>query len=327
MMLSRVADSLYWMSRYLERAEHTARLLDVQLHIALDVAPHTATVGWFCLLNSLRFEMPAEVAADAGAVTRALAFDPHNAGSIVACVGQARENARQIREQIPSEMWEEINNLYLAVREMSIDRLWQSGPHAFFHSVQRGAQLVAGLSDSAMNHGEGWQFIRLGRYLERAIALAWLLDSHFGIKGADALVEATPSDFVSWAGLLRMATAYESYCRVHTVELQPRRILDFLLLNVEFPHAVHFCARQVDKAITGIAGWTGTSRTAQGHRLAGRLNADLAYDTIDEVLANDLDKCLNKVVTTLAAVHDAVYNQYIGYTVGAVLQGELAGAQ
>jgi uncharacterized alpha-E superfamily protein len=326
MMLSRVADSLYWMARYLERAEHMARVLDVQLHIALDVAPHTASLGWICLLNSLRFEMPAEISADARAVTNALAFDPASPCSIVSCVGQARENARQIREQIPTEMWEELNNLYLSMRDMNTDRLWAAGPHAFFRGVQRGAQLVAGLSDSALNHGEGWQFIRLGRYLERAIVLAWLLDSHFGMRGAGDDREATPSDFVAWAGLLRTCSAYEAYCRVHTVELQPRRILDFLLLNVEFPHAVRFCARQIDKAVTGIAGWTGTAHVAPACRLAGRLNADLAYGTIDEVLAGDLGAYLNSVVRSGAAVHDAVYNQYISYTVDAVLQGELVEA-
>jgi len=324
MMLSRVADSLYWMARYLERAEHMARVLDVQLHIALDVAPHTASLGWICLLNSLRFEMPAELSADSRAVTSALAFDPNSPCSIVSCVSQARENARQIREQIPTEMWEELNHLYLSMREMNTDRLWATGPHAFFRDVQRGAQLVAGLSDSALNHGEGWQFIRLGRYLERAVVLAWLLDSHFGMRGADR--EATPTDFVAWAGLLRTCTAYEAYCRVHTVELQPRRILDFLLLNVEFPHAVRFCARQIDKAVTGIAGWTGTSHVALAHRLAGRLNADLAYGTIDETLAGDLGIFLGDIVATCTMIHDAVYDQYIGYTVDAVLQGELVEA-
>ena len=123
-----------------------------------------------------------------------------------------------------------------------------------------------------------------------------------------------------------MCTAYEAYCRVHTVELQPSRILDFLLLNVEFPHAVRFCARQIEKAVRGIVGWTGSAHTASACRLAGRLHADLSYGTIDEIISGDLGTFLNNVVSMSAAVHDAVYNQYISYTIDSVLQGELVKA-
>lgn len=323
MMLSRVADSLYWMSRYLERAEHLARALDVQLNVALDVSQHTASMGWVCLLHSLRFEVPAEQITDTRAITEFIAFDQNNTSSIVSCIAMARENSRQIREQIPSEMWEEINRLYLSMREMSIDRLWDAGPHAFFRSVQRGAQLVSGLSDSAMNHGEGWQFIRLGRYIERAVLLAWVLDAHFGLKGIGAEGEALSEDFVTWASVLRTCTAFEAYCRIHTVELQPRRILDFLLLDSEFPHAVGFCAREIDQAVTGICTWTGTTQLTRAKRLSGRLIADLAYCTMDEVLTGDLGGFLRRIVEQCSGIHGAVYDKYIGYTVDAVLKGEL----
>ncbi len=323
MMLSRVADGLYWMSRYLERAEHMARALDVQLHIALDVSPQTASVGWIALLNSLRFELPMEMSTDARAITEALAFDRSNASSIVSCVEQARENCRQVREQIPTEIWEEINRLYLSVRDMNIDRLWHAGPHPFFRGVQRGAQLVAGLSDSAMNHGQGWQFIRLGRYLERSVLLSWLLDAHFGLRGVGVDGEAVSEDFVGWAGVLRTCTAFEAYCRVHTVELQPRRILDFLLLNAEFPHAVRFCTAEIEAAVSGIAEWTGTSHSARTRRLAGRLGAELGYVTIQEILTGDLSTFLSGIVVRCQSIHDEVYTRYIGYTVDAVLQGQL----
>lgn len=323
MMLSRVSDSLYWMSRYLERAEHLARALDVQLNIALDVAPHTASMGWVCLLHSLKLEMPAEAISDSRAITEYIAFDRNNQTSIVSCVESARENSRQIREQIPSEMWEEINRLYLFMREMDIDRLWDAGPHPFFRGVQRGAQLIAGLSDAAMNHGEGWEFIRLGRYIERAILLAWVLDSHFGFKGVGGEGEAMPEDFVTWASVLRTCTAFEAYCRIHTVELQPRRILDFLLLDAEFPHAIRFCAREIEQSVAGIANWTGTAHSAIAKRLAGRLSSDLAFGTMEEILAGNLDQFLNIIVDRCAGIHNAVYDRYISYTVDAVLQGQL----
>jgi uncharacterized alpha-E superfamily protein len=322
MMLSRVADCLYWMSRYFERAEHTARAIDVQLNLALDEAPWSASIGWVCLLNGLRAELPMEMCADARAATNALVFDRCNPSSIVSCVGAARENARQVRESLTSDMWEEINRLYLSIRDMNNDRMWDAGPHAFLHGVQRGAQMLAGVADSTMNHGEGWQFIRLGRFIERTMSVAWLLEAHFGMKGTVTSIEPSPDDFVAWAGLLRMCTAFEPYCRIHTVELRPKWILQFLLLDREFPHSVRFAAQQVDASITALADWTGTPRTAAVKRLAGRLAAQLHYATIEEVVADDLTGYLQGVVNHCGQIHEALYRQYISYAVDAVLRGE-----
>lgn len=321
-MLSRVADCMYWMSRYLERAEHTARLIDVQLTIALDETPQYASLGWVCLLNALLADLPMEAMSDARVITHALALDHDNPSSILRCVENARENARQIREQITSEMWEEINALYLSLRDMDIDRVWQTGPHAFLRNVKRGAQVFAGVADSTMDRGQGWQFIRLGRFVERANALAWMLDAHFGIKG-HATGEPNPEDFVAWAGLLRGCNAYEPYCKIHTVELRPRWILDFLLLSAEFPHSVRFSAREIEAAVSGICEWTGTPRAAEIRRLAGRLSAELEFQTIGEVLGEDLSAYLRGIVERLSAVHNAAYGQFIGYTVDSVLRGEL----
>jgi uncharacterized alpha-E superfamily protein len=326
MMLSRVADCLYWMSRYLERAEHTARAIDVQLNLALDEAPWSASIGWVCLLNSLRTDLPMDIYVDARAATNALAFDRNNPSSIASCIANARENARQIRESVTSDMWEEINRLYLSIRDMNIDRLWDAGPHAFLRSVQRGAQMFCGVADSTMNHGEGWQFIRLGRFLERAMSLAWLLEAHFGMKGTVTSLEPSPDDFVAWAGLLRMCSAFEPYCRMHTVELRPQWILQFLLLDAEFPHSVRFAARQVEESVCALADWTGAPRTAAVQRLAGKLAAQLSYATIDEVLSADLTDYFQGIVGCCAEIHHALYCQYISYTVDAALRGETVGA-
>ena len=157
-MLSRVADSLYWMSRFLERAEHTARAIDVQLQVALDEAPASASMGWVCLLNSLRTELPAELCSDDRAISSALLFDRANPSSVISCVELARENARQIREQITSDVWEEINRLYLSVREMDIDGVWREGPHGFLRRIQRGAQLLAGVRTRRARHRRRPQF-------------------------------------------------------------------------------------------------------------------------------------------------------------------------
>ena len=321
-MLSRVADSLYWMSRYLERAEHMARAVDVQLHLALDEAPSMASMGWVCLLGGLKADLPAHLCTDDRAVTNALTFDRQNPSSIVSCIGQARENARQIREQISSDIWEELNRLYLSVKAMDIDRMWKSEPHVFLHSVQRGAQLLAGVADSTINHGEGWQYIRFGRFLERAMSLAWLLDAHFGVRGIEMEESPTPEDFVAWSGLLRACSAFEPYCRVHTVELRPRQILEFLLFDPEFPHSVRFCACQMEHAIDAVAQWTATPRDALVRRIVGKLHAGLGFGCLDEVFAGDLSEYLLNIIKQCFAVNDAVYRRYISYPVDAALRGE-----
>lgn len=321
-MLSRVADSLYWMSRYLERAEHTARAIDVQLQLALDEAPSSATMGWVCLLNGLRLEMPADLCSNDRAIASALLFDRSNSSSVISCIEQARENARQIREQITSDVWEEVNRIYLTIREMDIDGVWREGPHGFLRRVQRAAQLLAGVADSTMDHSEGWQFIRLGRFTERAIGLAWLLDAHFGVRGPDFDGEPTSDDFVVWSGLLRTCTAFEPYCKMHTADVRPQWILQFLLLNGDFPHSLRFCAAEIESAIDALAEDTGTLRSAPVRRLSGRLRAELDFRMINEVLDAGLSEYLERIVGLCLTVHNAVYDRYISYTVDAALRGD-----
>lgn len=321
-MLSRVADCLYWMSRYIERAEHTARALDVQLNLALDEAPWSASVGWVCLLGGLRADLPMEKCTDAQAITHALALDRSNSSSVVCCIANARENARQVRESITSEMWEEINHLHLSFRKLDIDQLWTMGPQSVLQSVHRGGQMIAGIIDSTMSHGEGWQFLRLGRYMERAIAITWLLDSHFGMKGTEFVKDPTADDFVAWAGLLRMFSAFEPYCKLYTVELHPHRILEFLMFNREFPHSLQFAVQQIDASLAALAEWTGAPRNSVLRRLSGRLTSQLSYATIEEVLSGDLSAYLREIVTHCIEIHNALYEQFISYTVVAALRNE-----
>ena len=179
-MLSRVAESLYWMSRYLERAEHTARLIDVHLNSMLDQAGGDESLRWQRLLRSLRTPLPTgEI--DAYSVTRLLTFDEANDSSIVSCIAAARENARQVRERISSEMWEQLNRLFLQVKQTSMEQIWHAEPHKFLNSVKEGIYLFQGITDATMSHSEGWHFIRVGRFLERTTATASLLDTHFSI--------------------------------------------------------------------------------------------------------------------------------------------------
>ncbi len=323
-MLARVANNLYWMARYLERAEHTARLLEAQLELALDEAPHAASLGWICLLNGLKLDLPFEVSVSPRELTVAVMFDAKNPNSLINCVATARENARQIREQLAGEMWEELNRMYLYLRGLDIETVWQTGPVFAIHEVRRGALAFAGAADATLDHGEGWQFIRFGRFLERAINLAWLLDAHFGMRGVSD-DEPSPEDMVAWSGLLRGCTAFEAYCHRYTVSLNPQQILSFLLLDAEFPHAVRFCAEQVERAVAQIGQWTGTARGAAVLRLAGRLHAGVEFASIDEV-ADHLGSFIKSFVDQCFELHDAVYRQYIDYAVETRLPRHLTSA-
>ncbi len=325
-MLARVADCLYWMSRSLERAEHTARALNVQLNIALDEAPWTAPVGWVCLLGGLRFDLPLEIVTDARGIAHAMALDRSQPSSIVNCISNARENARQIRESITSEMWEEINRIHLTLRTMNIDRLWAEGTDSALQTVNRGGQMIAGIIDSTISHGEGWEFVRIGRYLERAILVTWLLEAHFGMKGLHLTESASSDQFVAWAGLLRSCCAFEPYCKAKTAELRPRQILQFLLLDSEFPHSVRFAVDQVAAAVDAIALRTGSPRQRLLHRRVGRLTAELAYTTIEEALSRGLPESFRSIVSQCVQIHEALYRQYIAYTVDAALTGQRAEA-
>src|SRR5215216_6170373 len=175
-MLSRVADSLYWTSRYLERAEHTARLVDIGLNLMLDQSAAAVERRWGRLLDSLHAPPRLTGSSDAYRIAEAMTFDPANETSIVACIAAARENLRQVREQISSEMWEQLNRLFLQVKETRLDEIWRVTTHEFFRSVKEGSHLFQGITDATMNHGEGWQFIQVGRYIERAAATSTLLD-------------------------------------------------------------------------------------------------------------------------------------------------------
>ena len=161
-MLSRVADSLYWMSRYLERAEHTARLVSVNLHLTLDRTPADSAHHWGRLLSSLRMPPPAPESMTSADQTNGATLDLTNRDAIAASIGAARENARQVREQISSEMWEQMNRLFLAVRRDVPDASWTSHTHEFLSSVMEGVHLFQGITDATMTHGEGWQVHRAG---------------------------------------------------------------------------------------------------------------------------------------------------------------------
>jgi uncharacterized alpha-E superfamily protein len=321
-MLSRVAESLYWMSRYLERAEHTARLLDLNLNLMLDQAPDPDGMRWPRLLESLMVTVPARSNADPYSVAQMLTFDARTKESIIACMKAARENARQVREQISSEMWEQLNELFLQVRRAGTDNAWQATPHLFFRGVKEGAHLFQGITDSTLSHSEGWHFIQVGRFIERACVTSAILEAHGSelFESPDTATER--SDYLDMVGLLKSCTAFEAYCKVYTADLNPKRIAEFLLLNSDFPRSVHFAADMIQSALNAIAQLSETNRNGRANRLAGRLRATLSFSQIDEIMGGGLQPYLRDIQRQCAQIHTAIYQQYVSYPIEAAFGAE-----
>ena len=318
-MLSRVAESLYWMSRYLERAEHTARLIDVHLALMLDQTGEDTTVRWHRLLRSLRTPAP-EGEVDAYSITHLLTFDTNNNASIVSCIEAARENARQVREQISSEMWEQLNRLFLRVKESSMEKIWYAEPHRFLNNVKEGIYLFQGITDATLSHSEGWHFIRVGRFLERTTATASLLDTHFlKFLTGETEYEDEPLDYRVWVELLLSCASFEAYCKVYTATIRPAHIVEFLLLNAEAPRSIRFACAMMQVALQAIAKAMGTRSTGRAERLAGRLRATLDFAQTDEILAGDIHEYLESIQRQCALIHNGLYHTYIAYPIEVAL--------
>ena len=316
-MLSRVADSLYWMARYIERAEHSARLIAVKLESMIEQSPEDAEASWARVVAALTGE---EVkSTDAFAVTRNLAFDRHNPSSLVSSLRFARDNARQVREQLSTEVWEHLNKLYLSTQNQSIDAVFVHQPAAFFRQTLEDLFTLGGVTYATLRHGEGWRFLELGRHIERAQLVSRLLDIHFGIVSPGFRVEPPPPKYFDWLVLLKFCCAFEPYCKEYTAALKPERIAQFLLFDAEFPHSVRYSVDRVVEALAHVAPGAPPQRRAACERLAGRLKASVDFGQIDELTGGSIDNFLVNVTRQCEQIHDAVYQAYIAYDAEAVL--------
>ncbi len=329
-MLSRVADSLYWMSRYLERAEHTTRLLDVNLNLMLDESASSADRRWSRVLQALGGPRDVAWKGDPYALVRQLSFDTENKSSILALLINARENSRHVREQISTEQWHRLNSLYLQVTRPEMQPQPEAGtmaheaeqPTEFLQQVMEAVHQFQGVTDSTMSHGEGWHFIQVGRYIERASATAMLLEAyHDDLWGTPANDKMEGNEYLDWMGLLRSATAFEAYCKVYTADLTPERILEFLLLDEEFPHSLRFSIDSLQHALGAIQRESGKSRADQLRRLAGRLQGSLSYSGVEEILEGDVIAYLRGIQAQCREIHKMIYELYIDYSIQAALAG------
>lgn len=311
-MLSRVADSIFWMSRYVERAENLARFVDVTLNLGLDM-PGGSTDVWQPLVNTTGdIEWFAEHygTASEDSVIRFLTVDANYPKSILSCVAQARENARSIRETIASDMWEQLNHLYLMVSDAARNGYALGSPQDFLQEVKQGSHLFKGIMDAIMSQNEGWHFANLGRMLERADKTSRILDVKYFILLPRVSDVGTPIDDLQWSAVLRSVSGFEMFRKRHH-GITPRRIVDFLVLDREFPRAIHHCVLSAGESLHAISGTPdGTFRNAAEQRM-GQLRSELAYAHVDDIINRGLHEFLDALQTKLNEVGESIYETFI----------------
>jgi uncharacterized alpha-E superfamily protein len=313
-MLSRVADSLYWMARYLERGEHTSRLIAVMLESMVEQTREDADAAWHRVVGALSAEEFAPKAHDAYVITQALAFNRHNASSLLSSLAGARDNARQIREQLSTEVWEYLNKLYLRLQPVTTDAVWGHHPARIFREALEDFHTLEGVLYSTLSHNEGWYFIQLGRHIERAQLTSRLLDLHF--RQTPGL--SAPKYF-DWLTLLKFCTAFEPYCKEYTAAIKPEKIAEFLVFDEEFPHSVRFAVDQIVGALSRVAISAPPARRAGVERLAGRLKAAVDFGQIEELMSGEIVPFLANITRQCEQIHGAVHLAYISYGAETVL--------
>lgn len=286
-MLSRTADHLFWLARYIERAENMARLLDITWQTSL--APHTtesASRNWqaaLCCHDQLPAYLKAYHEVTAKKVLAFMVFDAQNPSSIFSCLKAARENAHAVRGTLTQEMWETINSTWLDVLKISKQNLGNEEIAEFFDWVKTRSSLSRGVTFGTMLHDEAFYFIRLGTYIERADNTARLLEVKYYLIAEGEAVGAS-ADYYQWGALLRSVSAFELYRRVYRGSVSPNLVADLLITRADMPRSLNACMIEVESMLQKLS----NQHSQETQRLAGQLSAELRYARIEEILENGL---------------------------------------
>jgi uncharacterized alpha-E superfamily protein len=310
-MLSRVANSIYWMARYLERAENIARFVDVNLHLMLDSTVESKEQWEPLVIISGDYDDFKERygVATKDNVINFLTFDRENPNSIISSIINARENARTVREVISSEMWAEVNKFYLILLDAENSGEALDTPYDFYNQIKMQSHLFIGTTDTTMSHGEAWHFDQLGRLLERADKTSRILDAKYYLLLPRVEDVGTPIDNIGWAALLNSASAFEMY-RKKFRRITPTDVATFLILDLEFPRSIRYCLLKAQISLHEITGNDiGTFQNSAERRL-GRLRSDLDYANIDEIISLGLHEFLDGFQTKLNEVGDAIFDTF-----------------
>jgi uncharacterized alpha-E superfamily protein len=309
-MLSRVGDAIYWMSRYIERAENVARFINANFHMILDLPqeqeqwnPLVSTTGDEPIFAE-RYGAPTREN-----VVRFLTFDTSYGSSILSSLRAARENARSVREHITTEMWEQLNTFFLSVRDAATGTAPLESPHEFYSGIMRASHQFSGTTDATMAHGEGWHFAVLGRLLERADKTSRILDAKYYVLLPSVSYVGTVYDDIQWAAVLRSTSALQMY-RQRFGQISPSRVVEFLLLSAEFPRAVRFCLIQAEESLRAISGTPRSTFRNRAEQRLGQLRAELDYALIEDIIKIGVHEFVDGLQSKVNGIGEAIFDTF-----------------
>ena len=313
-MLSRIAESMFWMARYMERAEDTARLLDVHFHTLLEQAQQTYTLRWDSMIrisgeHERFFECYPE--ATPQAVFEFLGFRDDNPNSIVGCVTHVRENARTIRDRISRELWENVNSFYHRVKGFRAESEIAAGPHRFCNEVKFASHAFRGVADDTLPHDEGWQFLRAGRALERAEKTARIVDVEYHTL-LEGRTEHQPDNH-QWMAVLKSVAAYEIYRREFHSTIDPHKVAELLVLHPRHPRSIRFNVAELQAALQAISRAAPNTYATEAERLVGKLHETLLYDRMEDIFARGLHLFLRDLQRTCRHIGEQIAHTYFYY--------------
>ena len=309
-MLSRVADSLYWINRYVERAENLSRFVEVSEAMALDCPPGSAE-PWQPLIDASGDRALFDQLYPSGGPEQVVEFlvkAEANPSSIVNCIALARENARQIRDVITTEMWEQINGLYWTLLES--ESFWHQPPQEQLREIRRGCQLFYGITDATLSRDLSWQFSRLGRLIERADKTTRILDVKYFLLLPSPEEVGGVLDELQWISLLRTAGAYQMFRQSQQGVIAPRAVAAFLLLDPSFPRSVRYCLDRIHETLQVVAASPVPGKPDALECLSGLTRARWSYTGIDELIAGGLHEAIDALQQDLNNLHELIHSRY-----------------
>lgn len=307
-MLSRVANSIYWLGRYLERAENYARFIDVNFNLMLDLPPDLKEQWEPLILATGDYKkfIVKHSGFDRKDVIHFLTFDISNPNSIISSISFARENARAIRENLTKETWENLNELYHFVQKKAEKRDWnREDPRIFFESIKNQVLLLYGLSESTVARTEGWHFRQLGLYLERADKTSRIVDVKYHILLPAPNLVGSPLDFLHWTALLKSVTAFNTYRRLYGT-IEPSKVVSMLLLNKYFPRSVFYCLVEAENCLHKISGRPSNGKLNSAEREIGALRSKLEFADVNEIISSGLHEYIDELQEKINSISNKI---------------------
>jgi len=319
-MLSRVANLVYWMARYLERAENTARIVDVNAQLVLDLQSRQAAddpKSWEPLVyvtgdEKKFFELYGETASER-AVVEFMLFDKRNPSSLISCIAFARENARCIRDQLSSDVWETLNTFFLKLKGDDYTRYAQLGSSDYLSRVKTQIQLLFGVAESMIPRTDLWWFFQLGRHLERADNTSRIVDVKYYMLLPDLHAVGSALDMVQWASVLRSCSAFEAFRRSRRGQLNLERVVDYLLRDEVFPRSILFSIAEAEQCLGQVTANAIHLEDNQPARLIREMRAELEMIDVPAVIADGLHEFLDDIQTKISEIHEALQATFVDY--------------